>query len=250
MSEPTPKKSLLSRFNFGWHFMKLSPKPDAALTQDKSVIDKDSPYVKGRMAWNELYGSTVTQLENSYRIIACLCIVIVGLGFVCWHIASQSQIKPYIVEVTSNGQVITGMEAKSFSQSNIPQSAIEGALYQFVVKARGITGDPDVDQDNIYAAQALTTGSAFSLLSNYDQANNPLILGKSEKVTIQVLYEIARTANTYEIAWQENTTSLNDEPMSQKNFIADMTYTLGDVKDVRYNPLGIYITNLTWTQQI
>ena len=243
-------KSYLEKLNIGRFIMKNQPKADAALMEASRAEDKDSPYVKGRMAWDELYGSKITQIENNYRLIACLCAVIFGLGFVCWHIASQSQVKPYIVQVTSNGQVITGMEAQSFDQSNIPESAIQGTLYKFVVEARGVTGDPDVDQDNIYAAQALTTGNAFSTLSNYYQQNNPLILGKTEKVNIQVLYEIARTANTYEVAWQETTTTMNDQPISQKNFVADVTYKLGDVKDVRYNPLGIYITDLTWTEQI
>ncbi len=240
-------KSILEKLNLGRYVMKNQPKADAAIVKD---IDKDSPYVKGRMAWDELYGSTATQLENSHRLLACLCAVILGLGLICWHVASQSKIQPYIVQVTSNGQVITGMQAQSFSSSDIPQSAIEGVLYKFMLYSRGVTGDPDVDQDDIYAAQALTTGDAFTTLSNYYQQNNPLILGKNQKVTIQVQYEIPRTANTYEIAWQETTTTLSDQPVSQKNFIGEITYKIGDVKDIKYNPLGIYITNITWTQQI
>jgi len=234
----------------GRHVVKDQPKADAAVIKAAKADDKDSPYVKGRMAWDELYGSKVIQIENNYRLIACLCAVIFGLGFACWHIASQSKVKPYIVQVTSNGQVITGMQAKSFDQNNIPQSVVEGALYQFIVDARGITGDADVDQNNIYAAQALTTKNAFSTLSHYYQQNNPLIVGKTEKVNIQVIYEIPRTQNTYEVAWQETATTLDGQQISQKNFIADMTYKLGEVKDIRYNPLGLYITDLTWTEQI
>lgn len=221
-----------------------------ALALDESVKDKDSPYAKGRMAWNELYGSTVTQLENSYRIIAMLVLVVILMGFVIGHIASQSKIEPYIVQVTEDGNVVTGEEAQSFSSSSVPANAIKGALYKFIVYSRGVTGDPDVDQDNIYAAQALTTGNAFSALSNYFEQNNPLILGKTQKVSIQVLYEIQRTANSYEVAWQETTTTPDDQPISQTNYIAEITYKLGDVKDIRYNPLGLYITDLTWTQQI
>jgi len=240
----------LKKLNPGRYLMKPQPRAHFFLKTEASIQAQESPYIKGRMAWDELYGSTVTQLENSYSLMALLCIVIVGLGWVCWHIASQSQIKPYIVEVASNGQVITGVKAQSFNESHIPQSVIEGALYKFIVNARGITGDPDMDQDNIYAAQAVTTGNAFNTLSSFYQQNNPLILDRLNKVTIQVLYEIQRTPNTYELAWRETTTSLNDQPLSQKNFIADLTYKLGDVKDVRYNPLGIYITDLTWTEQI
>ena len=240
-------KLIIEKMNWGRYVMKNQPKADAALAKS---VDKDSPYVKGRMAWDELYGSTAIQLENSYRLLACLGAVILGLGFMCWHIASESKIEPYIVQVTSNGQVITGMQAKSFDSSTIPQSAIEGVLYKFILYARGVAGDPDVDQDDIYAAQALTTGDAFTTLSDYYQQNNPLVIGKSQKVNIQVQYEIPRTANTYEIAWQETTTTPGDQPVSQKNFIADITYKIGDVKDIRYNPLGVYITNITWTQQI
>ncbi len=223
--------------------------PDILAT-DAEIENRDSPYVKGRAAWNELYGSTVTQLENSYRIIAMLALVIILLGCVIGHIASQSRLKPYVVEVASNGSVVTGMEASSFSGSDVPENAIKGSLYKFLLYSRGVTGDPSVDQDNVYAAQALTTGNAFTTLSNYYQQNNPLIVGKTEKVSINVLYEIKRTNNSYEVAWQETTTTLANEPVSQNNFIAEITYKLGDVKDIRYNPLGLYITDLTWTQQI
>ena len=232
------------------NLMKKQKAAPDILATDIQIEDRDSPYVKGRAAWNELYGSTVTQLENSYRIIAMLALVIILLGCVIGHIASQSRLKPYVVEVSSNGSVVTGMEATNFDGSSIPENAIKGSLYKFILYSRGVTGDPQVDQDNVYAAQALTTGNAFTTLSNYYQQSNPLIVGKTEKVSINVLYEIKRTDNSYEVAWQETATTLDNEPISQKNFIAEITYQLGDVKDIRYNPLGLYITDLTWTEQM
>ncbi len=232
------------------NLLKKQAEASDLLATDESITDQDSPYVKGRAAWNELYGSTVVQLENSYRIIAILAIVIILLGCVIGHIASQSRLKPYVVEVTSNGDVVTGMEATSFNGNSVPENAIKGSLYKFILYSRGVTGDPAVDQDNVYAAQALTTGNAFTTLSNFYQQNNPLILGKTEKVNVQVIYEIKRTDNSYEVAWQETATSLDNQPISQNEYIAEITYKLGDVKDIRYNPLGLYITNLTWTEQI
>lgn len=230
----------------GYLFKSQRPAPNNLAT-DSSIADKDSPYAKGRAAWDERYGATIVQLENSYRLNALQLIINGALAIGLIHMAGQSKIIPYIVQVDSTGGVVSGMQAQRFESGNVSDAAVTNQLIKFVMYARGVTGDPDVNQQNIYAAQSLVNGSAAATLSNYYQQNNPLVIDKNNKVQIQMLYENKRTANSYELAWTETTTTLNDQVISQKNYIAEVTYKLGDVKDVNYNPLGLYITDISWT---
>lgn len=222
-----------------------------ALIKNDEVLMKDdnSPYIKGRQAWDEIYGSSVTENKNKNRIIAFLSIALIVSALVNWHIASQSKLIPVVVQIDPNGNVISSTVMASSASSPLPSNAIQGAAINFIKSARTITGSPDLDQESIKTAQSMTEGDANNTLNSYYTSNNPLLLGKSEKVIVQIAYIIPKGTSSYEISWQETTQDSNNQTIAQANYTAELTYELGPIKDIRYNPLGFYITNLTWAKQ-
>jgi type IV secretory pathway TrbF-like protein len=209
-------------------------------------------YLESRVMWNDVYGSLQTKLENSYRIIFCLSIVIAIaiVGFVI--VAGETKIKPMPFVLHGNDIITLSEQNDPAFNSMKPQLSLILAK-DFIRHARMISTDNAVNANNHIAALSVVRGSAAEVLKNYFQAHDENQLSQNTTKNIVIDSVLAETNKSLEIRWSEETrNALSGDVINTAQYIADITYTFQAPSSnpviLKNNPLGFVVTNLSWSQ--
>lgn len=215
-------------------------------------IEHKNTYLESRTLWNDVYGSLQTKLENSYRIIFCLSVVITiaMVGFVM--IASNPKIKP--MPFVLHGNDIITMSDQNAAAFNTLKPKLSLLLAQdFIRHARMISSDNTVNANNHIAALSVAQGAAAEALKNYFQTQNIDQLSKTTTGNVQINSVLAESDHTLEIRWtEESRNTQSGDVINTTQYIADMTYAFDAPSSnpiiLKNNPLGFVITHLSWSQ--
>lgn len=225
-----------------------------------SVIEKrgllreisNNPYLQSKVLWNDMYGSLQTKLENSYRIIFILSLVIVMaiIGFIV--VAGESKVKPYVTLI--HGDEILTLDQTSDRDVHALEPKL--SLYftkQFIRTARSISADSDVNAENQIAAYALTAGAATERLNTFYRNHSPDSIAEQRLNDIHITSVLRTSAHTIEVRWKTiwHDVHTGKEQMT-RYYIAQLTYQFEKPSEnpriLRVNPLGFYITQLSWSE--
>jgi len=227
---------------------------EKVITSDKQFLKvlPKNPYLQSRVLWNDMYGSLQVKLENSYRIILILSIVI-GLAIIGFIIvAGESKVKPYVT-------VIHGDEVLTLDQSTDRElQVLHPKLAPFFTKnfiryVRNVSADGEVNAQNKIAAYALVAGAATERLKTFYQKNNPDTIARHAVKTIQITSVLRVSAHTIEVRWKEAWHDVRSDKLRRtQRYIAQVTYQFQQPSQnqhiLRINPLGFYITHLSWSE--
>lgn len=213
----------------------------------------DNPYIRGREAWDDLYGSAINDKYNAYRIIAilALCLGIAMIGLV--KVAHESKVVPYVVEM-KEGNVMSSTIAQASEMSpQFMKGVIKATLQGFIINVRSVSADLYVDKMQINNAFAHTTGQAQNVLIKYIDDNLPFQEAKNFQIRVNVNYVMEQSPSTYQIEWTEIKEDLSGNVLGQQKYVAQLSYQIvGDnnpsSSQMKYNPMGIYITNIAWSR--
>ncbi len=222
--------------------------------KESSILKKyqDNIYIRGRAAWNDMYGSALDRTRK-YRYT---CIILASALFISVislaYMGSQSRIQPYVVEVGQGGNIL-GVAVPS-SSNNLSSKIVQYFIEQFVINLRSITPDNIVEKKNmadVYACVNTAPGSnALRIVKGYIENNNPFVLNSKETNQIQIESIMAISDKTYQINWSETKRTLEGTVISNENYTGQFTYMTGNVtsEGFSYNPFGIYITDISWSK--
>lgn len=212
----------------------------------------ETRYQKAKKVWDERIGSARAQAKN-WRLLALGLLVsnallIVGLIYQ----STKSVVKPYVVEVTSEGVVkaVGPAEEKAFVPG---RPVIEYFLAQFVSRVRSIPLDPVVARKNWLDAYAYLRQAAATKLNGIVQSEQPLNRVGLEVVSIQVRTIVPLSKDTYQVRWTETTYSKEGAVTGVKNMTGAFTIEFSEPKNeqlLRVNPLGLYIRDFSWASDI
>lgn len=212
-----------------------------------------NPYVEARREWNERYGDYIQQAQH-WRTMAIVCgfvalIAVIGVAY----IGAQSKIVPYVVEVDKLGAAAAITRADS--AGTVDQRVIKAYLARFVADWRTVTIDRQAQKsaiDRVYAM--LPSGSvALGKLNEHFKANNPFSIAANRSVSVAVTNLLPLSERTWQVEWQEVTRNARGEV--QGNVRMKVSIIVGitpptDERLILINPLGVYITDLNWSQQL
>ncbi len=206
---------------------------------------QDNPYLKGREAWNDLYGTQTIKLENAYRImgVMALGLVVAMIGFVI--VAGQSKVEPYIVQVQDNHVLgVTPADQKMPISSQL----VSYFMDQFITDSRSVRADNAVQKTYSSTAYALTKGQASNTVKQYFDGNDPFSLNQKITRDVEINYTMPVSAHSYQVGWTETTRDLSGDLLTQESYVAVISYEFGSVISglENYNPFGIYLTNIAW----
>jgi type IV secretory pathway TrbF-like protein len=215
-------------------------------------VEQKNTYLESRTLWNDVYGSLQTKLENSYRIIFCLSVVIAiaMVGFVI--IASNPKIKPMPFVLHGNDIItLSDQNAAAFSTLRPKLSLI--LAQDFIRHARITSGDNTVNANNHIAALSVVNGAAAHVLKNYFHTCGVDQSSQTTTNNVQINSVLAQSDHTLEIRWtEESRNAQSGDVISTMQYIADMTYTFDAPSSnpiiLKNNPLGFVITNLSWSK--
>jgi type IV secretion system protein VirB5 len=106
--------------------------------------------------------------------------------------------------------------------------------------------------DEVYAETGQNSPASAAITEFYSK-NSPFDLLTKETVDASVESIVQQSPKTYEVAWTEVTRDLNGNLMSShryRAFVSVVTQEVTDARQALVNPLGLYVTNLTWGEVV
>lgn len=210
--------------------------------------EPETPYQRAAQVWDNRIGASQAQAAN-WRAMAfgAATIAMTLAGGMIW-LASQSRVTPYVVEVDALGQVRAVAPA---SETYKPSDAqIAWFLARFITNVRSLSRDPVLVRQNWLDAYAYATERATQTLNAKAQGDDPFAGIGERTVTVAIASVIRVSQTTFQVKWREQA-YIRGAPDTVTRWTAILTVqqSLPKREDVlRQNPLGLYVTDLAWSQ--
>lgn len=218
---------------------------------------------RGRAEFAGAFGDLARSRRN-WQLAAFGALGVAGVmsvGFVT--LATQSHITPYVVEVDRLGR------ARAFAPAERIETAdarvVTSAVAGWVRDIRTVVADPVAQQDMVRRAYAFVDQGAAGWLDAYftDPARDPRVLAATLSRTVEVTSVLSLPAApgaprsapnapvTWKVAWVESDYPRGGGPPTTAAWEGYLTTrqvppTTSDRMEA--NPLGLFITSVTWTQ--
>lgn len=210
-----------------------------------------NPYLTARREWDERYGNLISRAKN-WRAAAFLfgMIALVAVGGMV-VIAKQAKVVPYIVAVDNLGRIASAGMAE---QGSLADDRLKRAvLYQWVSDWRLVTVDGIAQRkaiDRVYAMIGSGTPAQL-IISEFYGKDPPQARVQTQTVDVDVKAVFATSEKTYQVEWTETSRSLTGEIRTEERWKGAITIAVNPPSDerlIRMNPLGVYVTNASWSK--
>jgi type IV secretion system protein VirB5 len=223
----------------------------ASLAKAKEEGSGKSPYLVARDEWNERYRDLIVAARN-WRLLAVTSSVVAlvaVLGLIV--IGAKPKVIPYIVAVDNLGKVVS--QGTAVQASTADDRLKRAALWSWVQDWRMVSSDATVEKNAIERVDAeIGNGSPAAIrISDAYRDGSPLKLAQTETVSVNVRALYASSKDSYEVEWTETTFDLKGEQLGTQNYKGVITISIDPPEDeglARVNPLGIYVTNVSWSK--
>jgi type IV secretion system protein TrbF len=212
-----------------------------------------SPYVRARQEWDERFGDQIKG-KNNWRLAAFISMATTFLcvtGMVA--IGYRSNTVPYVVALDDVGRAVPVIPAKQVAVRDVRLQ--EAVVARWVTDLRMIVTDAVAQRrlvDEVYA-QTGQNSAASATVTEFYSKNSPFDLLKKQTVDASVESIVQQSSKTYEVTWTEVTRDLVGQFVASHRFRAFVSVTTQEVTDAKQaliNPLGLYVTNLTWGEVV
>jgi type IV secretion system protein TrbF len=231
----------------------VEPNQPAAAPPAITANSAPNPYVEARREWNERYGDYIQQAHH-WRMVALLAsaIAVIAVSGVV-YIGAQSKIVPYVVEVDKLGAVAAVAPAER--ANTVDQRVMRAYIARFVTDWRMVSIDRLAQKgavDRVYAM--LPSGSvALRKLNEQFRATNPFVIGRKQTVAVELTNILPISNQTWQVEWREVTRDLRGELVKSVRMKVSIIVGITPPTDeqmILINPLGVYITDLNWSQEL
>lgn len=177
-----------------------------------------------------------------------------GLLFV----ALQPRFVPYTVALDEHGIAIPMGPAERTTRAN--PNATRAELTRFITDVRTVSSDPHAQRAMVERAYAHSTPAAANLLNAYfrDPANDARVVSQRAVRLVRVLRITplpTPSSDTWNVLWQEIEIENGSDSRSTTTWEAYLTVSVAGgpgadrrtEEQIRLNPLGIYVTDLSWS---
>jgi len=209
----------------------------------------DTPYQRARQEWDARMGSAVLS-ARAWRTIAFGAMTLLGIslaGLVV--VALQQRTFVHVVEVSPEGHVLNVRATDGRWSPNEAQTAYH--LGRFVQLVRSLPTDGVVLRENWLQAYRFLTPQAAAQLSEIARQDDPFLsLGRVGR-TVHIRSIIARSNHAWEVTWVERTTNASGEtnPEVYSGVFTLTTRPPRTSDEIANNPLGLLISDFSWSRQ-
>lgn len=213
--------------------------------------EAESPFLAAKREWNERYGDYIAQAKN-WRLAAILSLAIAAIlaGGTIW-LAAQTKLVPYVVEVDKLGSAIA--VARADRAYTPDQRIVRAQLAAWIADARSVSSDPNAERATLTRTYSMVATTAKPYLDSWYSSHSPFEAGTRNTVAVTIDGVLPQSANSYQIQWTEEQRSLDGARASTTHWEADVTVGVNPPTDeatILRNPMGLYVTQLSWTQRI
>ncbi len=216
-----------------------------------------NPYLQGWREWDERYADLVIGKRNWQLAAGGLLVlgIILAAGMV-W-LSSHSRYVVYAVQVDKLGYALA--QAQPLTAASVPDVVERIERYEvasYIHQARSVSSDPQ-EQQALNSLLAHTRGAADHFLDDYyhsdGASHNPFQIAQKQTVSVQIDSILKLSGRSYEVRWTEVQRDLNGAAVGlPTHWEADLQTEIvppGNGDAIVSNPLGFYVTSITWTEQ-
>lgn len=212
--------------------------------------EPETPYQRAAQAWDERIGSARVQAKN-WRLMAfgSLALAMGLAGGLIWQ-SARGTVVPWVVQVDKLGQAQAVAPAVADDTPSDPQ--IAWYLAHFIEMVRALPADPIIVRQNWLLAYDFTTTSGAAALNDYARANDPFARIGKQQIAVDVSSVLRASPNSFRVAWSERR-YLDGALAETSRWTAILTVAIQpptSAEPLRKNPLGIYVTALTWSKEL
>ena len=209
----------------------------------------ETPYLSARREWNERYGDYIARARSwRWAAFSALGVALVLAVGVVWQ-GAQSKVVPYVVEVDKLGDAVAVARADRAAPVDI--RVIKAQLAAWIVDVRSVSSDPLAQKAALSRSYATTAATATLFLNDYYRQHSPFSQNRTVAVSVDAVLPISN--QTYQIQWSEDGRDLQGRALATTHWLASVTVAFDpptDERGVLSNPLGLYVTGISWTQHL
>ena len=229
---------------------------------DQSVEDggnkktkKANPYLDARREWNAQFGRQVAE-RNSWRMVAlfALLLALLSLGGLL-TLGASTKVVPYVAVIDDLGNPIAQGSATSTGVAD--PRVIRAVIGDFFNNFRSVTTDGYAQKERIRRVYALLSiaDPSYRVMNEHFQNEewDPFVRAKEKTVSIELSSILELSSNTYQVEWSEIERNRTGEVLNRHEYQAALTIKQADELSgtaLLKNPLGLYVTHISWTKRI
>ena len=212
---------------------------------------EDPSLARGRREWADRYAG-LSRGKRNWQLAAIGLLAVDGIlsvGFI--HLASQSRVSPFVVEVDRLGQAVAFGPAEQLRKTD--ERLIRYQLNLFIRDVRSVFSDSEVQKTVINRAYGHAKDSALGFLNDYFKRSNPFLREAEGTVAVQVQSVLRLSASSWQVQWRETQIAQGGRILSETAWqaVLGVELTPPETTDVLLvNPLGLYVTEINWTQSL
>ncbi len=209
----------------------------------------DTPYRRAQQEWDARMGSAVLS-ARAWRMIAFGSLALAAmLGGALTIVALQKRTFVHVVEVSPEGQVMNVRAADGRWSPTTAQIAYH--LGRFVRLTRSLPTDGVVLRENWMEAYRFLTPQAAAQLTEIARQDDPFLsLGRVGR-TVHIRSIVARSDHAWEVSWTERATNATGttDPELFTGVFSITTRTPRNADEIANNPLGLLISDFSWSRE-
>lgn len=210
-----------------------------------------SPFAKAAQVWDERIGSARAAARN-WRLMALAALGLSALlGGGLLYQSSRTRVEAYVPQVDPQGRLMGQVQLLDRGYTpTAAQVAFHVAELVRMVRSRPL--DPVVLKQNWEEAYHYLAGDAVTTMSEYGSHAGLSDPAKADTtIAVQIINVLQRSDASYQVRWKE--THYDHGSQSSLSYWTGLfTVTIKPPTTARAvfdNPLGVYVTSFTWSQE-
>lgn len=212
-----------------------------------------NPWQAARQVHDDRIGDAYVRAYN-WRIVAIITAITALLSvFGIIFIAAQKKYVPYIVEVDNLGRsAMVGFVTKP---KPMDERIAKAYLSRFITDFRSVTLDPVPEKsaiNRVYSMISVGT-PAFNKINVFFKDHSPFEKSHTGSIDVEIISILPISEKIWEVEWSENLRNLQGHIVNITRWKSSLTIAVSPPQEeekILINPLGIFVTDLSWTKQI
>ncbi|MGB7298133.1 MAG: VirB8/TrbF family protein [Burkholderiaceae bacterium] len=215
---------------------------------------KSSPYLDARREWNAQFGSQVSAVR-AWRLAAIISLLLALASIAgLLYLGARTKVIPYVVVIDSNGRTMSQGVANATTVND--QKVVRSLLSRFIQNLRFVTTDGFAQKNAIHELFTMISknDASFGVISEHLQGEgDPFEVAKEKTVSVELSALLPISPTSWRVEWREVERTRQGQLIQRLEYQGQMTVRMqpqANPDDILKNPIGIFVTDLTWTRKL
>ncbi len=211
-----------------------------------------NPYTKdgiGNRAIDDRYMNLAISKRNWQLVTFGLLLANIIMAFQLGSVAVHSKIETRVALV-DDGMVTNTLQTQELTATERTK-IMNIFLRRFITEARLVSSDEIFEKAALANVYARVSDQALQYVNEYYRENDPFKIAAKNTVSVEIVNLTQVSPDTWQIWWDETKHSVPDGgSLGVSRWYAQLSFkdTDPNPQHIKQNPLGIYITQLTWSK--